>query len=199
MGTAAFSELRELVTDLARSTKELRESQKETDQQLRETEQVLKKSKLDVDRKFKELSTLFTGQWGKLVEALLSSGLVEVFQAWGLGVTAVSRDYEVRDAERRKVAQVDVLLHNGGEDVAVEVKTTCRPADIDEHIDRLSRLCSVRSEYADGGKNLYAAVAALKFEAEADRYAEKKGFFVVRSADGVVMIGNGAGFQPKAY
>jgi hypothetical protein len=188
MGTAALSELRELVTDLARSTKELRQSQKETDRQFKAT-----------DRKIKELGTLFTGQWGKLVESLLASGLVEVFQKWGLGVSAVSRDYEILDATGRKPAQIDVLLHNGGEDVAVEIKTTCRPKEIDEHIDRLARLRSGRREYSEGGKKLYAAVAALKYEAEADIYAEKKGFFVLKSSDGIVEIGNREGFRPRAY
>jgi hypothetical protein len=163
-------------------------SQAETDRQFKAT-----------DRKIKELGTLFTGQWGKLVESLLASGLVEVFQKWGLGVSAVSRDYEILDATGRKLAQIDVLLHNGGEDVAVEIKTTCRPKEIDEHIDRLARLRSGRREYSEGGKKLYAAVAALKYEAEADIYAEKKGFFVLKSSDGIVEIGNREGFRPRVY
>jgi len=170
-------------------------SQAETDRQFKATDRQFKAT----DRKIKELGTLFTGQWGKLVESLLASGLVEVFQKWGLGVSAVSRDYEILDATGRKLAQVDVLLHNGGEDVAVEIKTTCRPKEIDEHIDRLARVRSGRREYTEGGKKLYAAVAALKYEAEADIYAEKKGFFVLKSSDGLVEIGNREGFKPRAY
>lgn len=175
------AELKEIVANLAKS-------QAETDRQMKET-----------DRKLKELSELFTGQWGKLVEALVNAGLPSLFRSVGIKVHQVSRRHEVVDDLGRKLAEVDILLHNGGEDVAVEVKTTCRPKDIDEHIERLGVLHESILTYSSGSKKLYGAVAALRYEADADVYAKKKGMYVLESREGLFSVTNGDGFKPNAW
>ncbi|MFV0415481.1 MAG: hypothetical protein ACK5NG_03860 [Chthoniobacterales bacterium] len=181
-------ELQEIVAANARSIAGLKESQAETDRQMKET-----------DRKLKELSSLFSSQWGKLVEALLRSGLPKLFRARGLAVTELSRNVEVLDkVSGEKRAEIDVFLQNGGEDVAVEVKTTCRPKDVDEHIERLQLLHGLISAYGSG-KKLYGAVAALRFESGADTYAEKKGLFVLKCTDNIATIANPGNFRPKAW
>lgn len=163
-------------------------SQAETDRQMKAT-----------DRQIKDLSTLFTGQWGKLVEALMQPGCVKLFRERGVAVTRACTNQEWFDADGNKIAEVDVFLVNGGEDVAIEVKTTCQPKDIDEHIERLAKIKALRPEYRDGSKNLYGAIAALKYNAEADSFAKKKGFYVLKSRDGIVCIENEEGFTPKSY
>ena len=196
-------ELQELVADLARSTKELRESQKETDRQMKETGLQMKdtdRKMKDTDRKMKELQGLFTNQWGKLVEALLRTGLPKLFRARGLAVTEVSRNVEILDKETgEKRAEIDVYLQNGGEDVAIEVKTTCRPKEVDEHIQRLRLLHGLIPAYNSGTKNLYGAVAALKFESEADVYAAKQGLFVLQCTNSIASIANTEDFKPKNW
>lgn len=196
------AELKEIVADLARSTKELRistselrKSQSETDLQMKETAVQMK----ETDRKIKELSSLFTSQWGKLVEALMQPGCVKLFRARGVAVTRACTNQEWFKNDGSKVAEVDVFLVNGGEDVAIEVKTTCLPKHIDEHIERMARIKALRPEYRDGTKKLYGAVAALKYHSEADAYAKKKGFYVLKSTDGIVSIQNEHGFSPQAY
>ncbi len=184
----SIAETRKFDKEFRESVRELRKSQKETDRQFKET-----------DQKIKDLGNLFTCQWGKLVEALLGSGLPELFQSRGIRVTEAGPNVEFLDAEGRKAAQVDVMVRNGEEDIAVEVKTTCRPADIAEHIDRLARVRAAKPEYRSGAKKLYGAVASLKFEAESDRHAEKKGFFVLDCGEGAVSIRNHPDFKPKAF
>jgi hypothetical protein len=199
-------ELRELVASLAVAQKETDRQLQETDRQLKETDRQLKETNRDLkshfretDRKIRDLSTLFTGQWGKLVEALLGSGLPELFRARGIPVRATSRDIEVQDDTGQRVAQVDVMVHNGEEDIAVEVKTTCRPEDVNEHLERLRRLRELLSLYASGSKKLYGGIAALKYEAAADQYAEKKGLFVLKCTEGIVTIENRPDFRPRAF
>jgi hypothetical protein len=182
MGTA---ELQEIVADLAKSTKRLEASQKETDRQMKET-----------DRKIKGLSELFTGQWGKLVEALVDSGLPKLFRGRGIAVREVSRRHEIYDGSQ-KIAEIDVLLHNGGEDVAVEVKTSLRVKDVKEHLERLEKVRASVPSYSEGGKKLYGAVAGLKYDSEVDLYAERQGLFVLKSSEGIFEITNQSGFVPQ--
>ncbi len=181
-------ELREFINDLAKS-------QAETDRQMKETSEQMK----ETDKKIKGLNDLFTSQWGKLVEALVDSGLPKLFRARGIEVKQQGRRHEFLDGgSLRKIAEIDVLLHNGGEDVAVEVKTTLRVKDVKEHVARLEKVRAAVPVYRDGGKRLFGAVAALKFEAEADVYAERQGFFVLKSAAGMFEITNAAAFVPRA-
>ncbi len=193
-------ELQAIVAETARSIRDLKDSQAETDRQMRESRAETDRQMKETDRKLKELSSLFTNQWGKLVEALLRSGLPKLFRVRGLEVTEVSRNVEILDkVTGQKRAEIDVYLQNGGEDVAVEVKTTCRPKDVDEHITRLKLLHTLIPSYSTGGKKLYGAVAALKFESEADTYAEKQGLFVLKCTDNVATIANGEKFSPKSW
>jgi len=189
------AELQAIVAANAQTIADLRKSQSETDRQIKETDRQMKAT----DRKIKELSHLFTTQWGKLVEALMEPGCVKLFRERGIAVTRASTNQEWFREDGSKLAEVDVFLVNGGEDVAVEVKTTCQPKDIDEHIERLAKIKAHRPEYRDGRKKLYAAVAALKYSAQADDYAKRKGFYVLKSSDGIVTIENEVGFTPTAY
>jgi hypothetical protein len=176
------AELRQMIASLV-------ESQKETDRQLKET-----------SREIGKLTRLFESHWGKLVEALLGTGLPKLFRQRGIGVRKATKGLEIFDETTgRCLLEVDVMVHDGDEDIAVEVKTTCRPDDIDEHIERLAALRALEPAYASGEKRLYGAVAALSYAAHADRYAERKGLFVLKSTDGVLSIENGPDFKPKAF
>jgi hypothetical protein len=188
------AELKELVAELARSTKELRDSQTETDRLIKETGLQMKQT----DRKISALNDLFTGQWGKLVEALVDSGLPALFQERGIAVRSVSRRHTIHRG-KDKIAEIDVLLRDGFEDIGVEVKTTCRIADVNEHIERLKTVRAAVPDYESGRLKLLGAMAALKYESEADVYAQRKGLFVLVSREGLFGIANPIGFQPKAW
>jgi hypothetical protein len=183
------------IKETDRQVKETAQQMKETDRQMKETDRQMK----ETDRKLRETNKLFNDHWGKLVEALMASGLVELFRARGMVVSDAGRDVELFAADGHKVAQIDVLVRNGDEDVAVEVKTTCRPKDIDEHIERLGKVHAVKEDYQKGRKKLYGAVAALSFVADADLYAERKGFFVLKCGEGIATIRNKPDFKPKTY
>lgn len=196
------AELQAIVEKLALSQAETDRQMKETDRQMKETDKKMQETNLqmkETDQKIKALSNLFTTQWGKLVEALVEPGCVKLFRQRGIAVTRACTNQEWFRQDGSKIAEVDVFLVNGGEDVAVEVKTTCQPKHIDEHIERLAKIKASRVEYRDGTKKLFAAVAALKFTAQADEYARRKGFYVLKSSNGIVSIENEEGFEPTAY
>lgn len=178
---------------LVRSIQELRESQRESQ---RETDRALRQSKEETDRTIRELSGFFSSQWGKLVEALVEPGCVVEFRKRGIAITQSMQRAEGIDSQGRQM-EIDVLLVNGEEIVAVEVKTKCKIEDVEEHEDRLERFKEAYPQYRDMA--VYGAVAALTFESESDKYAYRRGMFVLKPVEGVAKIVNDDKFQPKAF
>jgi hypothetical protein len=200
---------------LVQSIVELRESQRqslrETERMLREshekTEQAMARSKEERDRRIAQsnektdqairaLSGLFSTQWGKLVEALVEPSCLDAFVNRGINIRRSFQRAEGQDSEGRTM-EVDVLLVNGKEVVAIEVKTTLKTADVDEHEERLEWLKDAFPEYRE--KQVYGGVAALSFDSYSDRYAYKRGLFVLRPDKGLVRIVNDQGFKPKEF
>ena len=186
------SELKEFLAELSRSTAELRASQRETDRQMKDTDRQMK----DTDQKIKALSGLFTSQWGKLVEALMRPGTVKLFQERGLLVNQMTERRTGRDRQGEKI-EVDMTLVNGNTIVVIEVKTTLKVEDVLWHLDKLRRFKEAFKEYAEW--NVQGGLAAIHFEEESDRYAFRKGLWVLRCEDGITSIANAVDFQPKNF
>ena len=73
---------RETDAQIKEILQELLQSQKKTDEKFRETAQQFS----ETDRKIKELNTLFTSQWGKLIESLVAGDLVNLLNQRGIAV-----------------------------------------------------------------------------------------------------------------
>ena len=196
-------ETRRSTEETRRSTEELKgaqlktdEQMRKTDEQMRQTDQQIRESQRKTDDDIRKLAGLFTTQWGKLVEALVEPGTVALFQQRGLLITKSHRRSEGRDASGSLI-EIDVLLVDGDTVVAIEVKTTCRPSDIEWHLDKLGRFKQAFSEYAD--KKVQGAIAALTFESESNRFAYKNGLWVLRCVDGVTTIANDQNFVAKSF
>ncbi len=198
------AELQALVKSIEELRESQRESRRETDRALREssreTERFLKESAakrdIAIEQAIRNLSGVFSTQWGRLVEALVEPSCVEQFQARGVKIARSFQRAEGIDSEGRRT-EVDVLLVNGEEVVAVEVKTTLKSGDIDNHVARLSHFKSYFPEYAS--KVVLGAVAALRFDAGSDRRAYRKGLFVLRPSNGVARIVNDSAFRPRRF
>ncbi len=186
---------------------ELRESQRRADEAFREhqmkaneaiaeqqrkTDEQLRRTDLEISR----LANLFTTQWGKLVEALVEPGSVQLFRDRGLAVKRSARRLESRDAQGEPI-EIDVLLEDGDTVVAIEVKTTCRPVDVEWHLDKLARFKEAFPKLADC--KVQGAMAALTYEGGADRFAYKSGLWVLKCVDGVTSIANDDRFSPRSY
>jgi hypothetical protein len=192
-------ELQELVAELARSTKELRTSTAQlgaSNAELRTSQQETDRQMKETDQKIKALSGLFTSQWGKLVEALMRPGTVQLFQERGLQVTQMTERRTGRDREGREI-EVDMTLVDGGTIVVVEVKTTCKVEDVLWHLDKLGRFKQAFGEYAEW--NVQGALAAMRFEEESDRYAFRNGLWVLRCEDDITGIANATNFQARNF
>jgi len=180
---ALFRETREQIREVAKR-------QEETDREIR----LLSREN---DSRFKDLRELFTGQWGKLVEALVEPSVLRLFQERNIQVIDTAQ--RLKTTKNGEQMEIDILATNKDSVIVVEVKTTLKVEDVNDFIsEKLSRFFEFFPKYK--GMKLYGAVAGIKIEESADRYAYRKGLFVLTlSGEGMVVILNDEKFKPKQW
>ena len=197
--------LRELTAsqrETARLIRELRESGAEADRDMQETRRALRESGAETDRRLQEtdrrmrkLDDLFNGQWGKLIEALVTGDLIRLLNRRDIAVHYLSTNVEINRAGRKW--EIDILAMNGKELVAVEVKTTLKVRDVGHFLDTLRHVTRILPDYAN--RAIYGAVAYLKADEAADTYAERQGLFVIRATGSSASITNREDFRPRTF
>lgn len=176
---------------------------KETDAKFKETDARLDLLFRETDAKIKETTTnlqrlegLFGNQWGKLVEALVQPSVIRLFQGRGIDVHYVSERMKSQLNGRSK--EIDLVLQNTDVVIAVEIKTTLHIRDVDEFLDDLAEFHHFYPKFAR--ERLFGAVAGLDIVEEADRYAYRRGLFVLQvSGEQTVQILNDEKFKPRNF
>jgi len=163
---------------------------------LNEMAEQQKRFEKESQKRIKQLEDLFTSQWGKLVEALLSPGCKKIFKERGINIHYSGSNVE-SEINGEKM-EIDVLLENENDVVVIEVKTTAKVKHINELIKELEDIKRFFPRFE--GKNIYGAIAALKFHEGSDKYAASKGIFVIEpSGENFVAIKNLKDFKPKKW
>jgi len=142
-----------------------------------ETEKTLKKSQDEAWAAIKENQKNIGGlsnSLGSIVERILIPGLPEKFKKFGYSFNRVA----TYSYSAGVYAQIDGMLENGTQAIAVEVKTTLRKADIDDHLIRMEKIRKHASEHGDTRQFMGAMAAFIAGEA-AKNYALEKGLFVI--------------------
>ncbi|HMY69658.1 MAG TPA: hypothetical protein PL163_23635, partial [Leptospiraceae bacterium] len=168
-----FQETAEQFKETDKKFQETAEQFKETDKKFQETDRQFR----ETDKKVRSLETLFTSQWGRLVEALVEGELVKLLKERGISVEQTyerqKKKYKGRDFE------FDIIAKNGTDVVPVEVKTTLRSEDVKDFLENLKLIKEVFPDYRNN--NIYGAVAFLRCESKSDVFAMKEGLFVIRA------------------
>ena len=191
---ALFRETDRKFQETDRKFQELMNAQKETDRKFQETDRKFQ----ETDRKFQETSKLVSnlgGQWGLFVENQVAPACEQVFGERGIPVQMVSQ--RVKKRRGGDTLEIDVLVVNAGHVVVVEVKSSLSVEDVREFLDDLGRFRDFFPEYADW--RVHGAVAGMRIEDGADRYAYRQGLFVLAQTGDTVKILNDARFQPKSW
>jgi len=190
------NEIWEMIKELTIKFKETDQKFKETDQKFKETDKLLTEKFQQTDKRVKSLAKLFEDQWGKLMEALVEGGVIELFQKYGIDVNEIHQ--RVRKRKDGKHMEIDLLLENGADVIIVEVKTTLRSNHIVDFLERMSVFPEFFTKYKN--YSVYGAVTALRIEQTADRYAEKNGLFVIKiGSDNLISLLNQDDFIPKKF
>jgi hypothetical protein len=139
---------------------------------------------------------MFTSNWGKLMESLIEPSALKLFKERGIDVNQSFSNIKVE--KKNLEAEFDIILANGEEVVVMEVKTTFTTTFVDEFLEKLNRFREYFPIFAD--KKIYGAVAGIKYDQGSDKYALRKGFFVVKnSGEGLLKLANSKTFMPVEF
>ena len=200
-----FAEIRRILKENTLAQKkhnkemqEIRKIQKETAQQMKETDRQMK----ETDKKIDKVFGTFSNNWGKLVESLVEGDLLKKLAEKGITIDGTASRVKgvikaTKAQEENKECEIDILARNGKEVVALEVKSDCNKKDVDHFLEVLQDFTRYFREYRD--KIVYGAIAYLRVQQGADKYAEKKGLFVIKATGNSSRITNKANFKPKDF
>jgi hypothetical protein len=132
---------------------------------------------------------------GELVEEMVAPAVVRLFRARGIDVREVyRRALARRDGDSM---EIDVLVVNDTDVVALEAKSELSTDDVKEQVERLGRFKKLFPRYADC--RLIGAVAAMVVPDQVKRQACQAGLFVLAPSGETMQILNDESFQPRAW
>lgn len=206
----SWAELKEYIAATSEQMKETDRKRAETERIIKEarleTERALKEARLETERKMqealeqhkrteremekleKQLSRL-DNNWGRFLEELCAPVALELFKRQGINITQRYQGptHQVSDDGKHEM-EVDIILCNTTEAVAVEVKNTLRKDDIDRFRSQLAYFKEIFHPFTP--YKVYAAIAAVNIDRGLIKYALKQGFYViVCSGEGVFKMG----------
>jgi len=85
----------------------------------------------------------------------------------------------VVDGKREFINEMDILLYNDTEAMAVEIKTCLQTHHVKEHLERLQNLRDYEEEAGVKGKKLFGAVVGAVVDSWARALALKNGLYVI--------------------
>ena len=210
-----FQETDRKFQDTDRLVKELFASQKETDRKFQETDlkfqetdrkfqdtdrlvKELFASQKETDRLFKETNKKIGdlgNRLGEFVQEMVRPAVVRLFRERGIEVHQVMRNIEAFNDE--DAIEIDLLVINQQQAIAVECKSRLSIEDVNEHLARMGKFKQLFSHYQD--INLMGAVAGMVVPDEAAKYAYRRGLFVLVQSGDSILIRNDAKFSPKLW
>jgi hypothetical protein len=189
--------------------KELFVSQKETDRKFQETDRKFWEASQETDRKFQETTQQTSreikavnesigrlgNRLGDFVEEMVRPAAVRLFHEQGIDVHEVHRGVEAsRDGDD---IEIDLLVVNSTDVVAVECKSLLSIDDVNQHVTNLNKLKRMLPTYAE--KRVMGAVAAMVLPDNVGRYAYRQGLFVIAQSGDHLLIRNDAQFKPHIW
>lgn len=187
-----FSDIKELFQEIAQQFKELAEQTKETDARFIETDARFK----DTDEQLRRLEGLFGIQWGRMIEALVAPAALQLFRDRGIDVHSSYQRQKSRINGR--TMELDIVLENDQDSVVIEVKSLVRVEDVLDFLQDLAEIPAYFKRFDN--RRIYGAIAGLEFAADADRYAYRRGLFVLGlTGEGLVKVRNDGQFQPVDF
>ena len=132
---------------------------------------------------------------GDFIEDAVRPAAVRLFQGRGIAVHEVQQNVTVQRGEEG--LEIDLMVVNDSEAVAVECKSNLKIDDVNEHLDRLAKLKRLLPRYASF--KVMGAVAAMVIPDNVARYAASKGLFVIGQSGEDMAIRNDEDFTPAVW
>jgi hypothetical protein len=178
--------------------REVAQSQKETDIKFKEYVAENEIRSREIDKKVKEMTASIGrlgNKLGDFVEEMVRPAAVRLFREQGIDVHEVHRG--VSSKRNGEGIEVDLLVVNDNDVVAIECKSTLSIDDVNEHVIRLEKLKRLLPTYKD--KRAMGAVTGMVIPDNVAAYAYKQGFYVIAQSGDHLLIRNGEGFRPRVW
>ncbi|MDR1655511.1 MAG: hypothetical protein LBR96_05880 [Treponema sp.] len=176
------------IDDVWAGFERLEKSQEEVWKVIRETQERTRETQEEAWKAIRETQQNIGGinnTLGSLVERVMTPDLPRRFKQFGF---AFNRITTIKWAVEGNIyAEIDGLLENGAQAMVVEVKTTLREKDIDDHLIRMEKVRAYADDHGDKRQFLGAMAAAITSK-ETKEYALSKGFFVIEPSGEDVKI-----------
>jgi len=164
-----------LIKETERLMKENALAQKETDRQMKETDKHIKER---LDRLDKQLGYIGRSM-GEIVELVVIPGICKKMNVYGYCFTRIGPNRIINRDNGKTLTEIDLMLENGKESMAVEIKTDLSLKWVNWHLERLRLLRKNESITGLKGKVLYGAVAGISIDGDARNLALENGMYVI--------------------
>jgi len=180
--------------DILRLFQETDRKFQETDRKFQETDRKFQQTDLKIKAVSESIGRL-GNRLGDFVEEMVRPAAVRLFREQGIDVHEVHRGVEAsRDGDD---IEIDLLVVNTTDVVAVECKSLLSIDDVNQHLLSLRKLKKLLPTYAE--KRVMGAVAAMVLPDNVGRYAYKQGLFVISQSGDHLLIRNDAKFKPQIW
>jgi len=153
----------------------------------------------DIDQILREIDREFSrvglASW-IFAEHKVRPALADLFAKRGVMLTGFSSE-AVQYSKNGDEMQIDLLASGRHHVVAVAVLSRLTQSGVDKFMPKLSHFFDFFEEYR--GRTLYGGVAGLSIDSGVDRFAYRKGLFVLAQSGENVRLLNDAKFRPRAY
>jgi hypothetical protein len=170
------------------------ERQRAYDERQRIAEQEMAALRKTVEQTNKQVGGL-TSRWGEFVENLIKPAAARIFKEQGIDVHYTAM--RVKGDDERGSMEIDILVENTNEIVAIEVKSHLEVRNVKRFLEVLARFKEAFPKYQN--YKVYGAVAGIKIDEKADEYATQEGLFLISPAGDSVVIANSQDLKPKIW
>ena len=209
--------LKELSAEIKETSREIKAVQQETAREIKavhkelsaEIKAVQQETAREIKAVHKELSAeikavqkevnksigRLTNRLGEFVEEAVRPSAVRLFRERGIDVHEVHQN--VTSDREGAAFEIDLLVVNNQDVVAIECKSNLSIDDVNEHLERLEKIKRFLPDHVN--KRISGAVAGMVIPANVATYAIKKGLYVIGQNGEHLELRNEKSFTAKTW
>lgn len=171
---------------------------KELSAEIKETSREIKEVQKETAREIKAVNTSIgrlSNRLGEFVEEAVRPSAVRLFRERGIDVHEVHQN--VTSDREGSAFEIDLLVVNNQDVVAIECKSNLSIDDVNEHLERLEKIKRFLPDHVN--KRISGAVAGMVIPANVATYAIKKGLYVIGQNGEHLELRNEKSFAAKTW
>ena len=176
------------------SEQQRQEYQHQAEREMAELRKTIEQTNKQIEQTNKQVGVL-TSRWAEFVENLIKPAAARIFREQGIDVHYTAM--RVKGDDDRGSMEIDILVENSNEIVAIEVKSHLEIRNVKRFLEVLARFKEAFPKYKN--YKVYGAVAGIKIDEKADEYATQEGLFLIEPAGDSVIIANSESLQPRVW